>query len=391
MAGIVDENMGLMSGLAQGVQGFLGAYNQTKQRNLENEWRKQQMALELKKAGYAPDESGNLMETPEHQTSREIEETSKRAPLMSQYQMEGNKIAVGDDNQPILSPRAEQDRQLGLMGKKAGFMEKGIDYGDQGGLGGVPTPRQYVTPEQQAKLDEADKKFKASNNLASQRMDISRQGLDIRRANAENMRETRGERVQMTGNQQYAQNMKTTEAALLSANKAAALTEGIANGTLKSTKQLSSDLSANIASLISGGRPATVFGMSHQDFDSAYKRVQNAYAMISGQTPNTMTNAQLKQLSLDIRALQSEYGKQHEAAYKSFSANMPENLKPGLDSRYHTFRQQTGLEQPAQAPQQGLMGQGPQSFEPDVLNYAQKHGISPQEAQQIKIKRTSGQ
>lgn len=350
---------GLLGGIAQGINSGLDAYNSTKQRNVENDYKKKQMDLLMRQAGYLQDpETGALQETPEHLRSRSLKEAGDEATIANNFQLndEGTGLVKGEDHQPIMSDKAQKAQKLGLLKEAASMAEKGVRTkpgSEAAGLLGDTQDQleQYVTPESEAKL-------KATANLANQRLDISRQGLDLRKENSQSMRDTRGERTQMAGNQQYNQVMKPTEDALLSANKAGSLVTGISNGTLKSTKQLSSDLSANLASLISGGRPATVFGMSHQDFDSAYKRVQNAYAMFSGETPNTMTQPQLKQVALDIKALQNEYGKQHEAKFNSFSSNMPSQLQDGLQKRFHTFRQGAGIEQESQQQGAGMMQPG---------------------------------
>jgi hypothetical protein len=165
----------------------------------------------------------------------------------------------------------------------------------------------------------------------------------------------RQQRNQMSANQQYSKEMGPTENQLLSANRVNALVSGINAGQLQSTPQLKSDLSAALAQMLNAGKPATVYGMSHQEFDSVYGRAQRAYQFLSGSTGNSMTDAQLQQLQKDVGALADEYQKQREVKYNSFKQGLPSEVTPGLDQRYQSFTQ--GVASPQS--QKGLIGTTP--------------------------------
>lgn len=345
---MADDLEGL-GAFAEGVKGFMGGYDMSRRRRLEEE--------KLRK----DEEQTALLNK---MKERELKINLAKAGLLE-----------GEDGSYTLTPQEQQKQDLETETKLGLLKKEGIDEAEGPFAEKFARMKLSVTPEQQAKLDSARMKDQSVQRRADQTADLRKQSFDLRKQNVESMMGTRDTRTQMMGNQQYTQNMKASEQALLSANKASSLIDGIASGTLKSTKQLSSDLSANLASLISGGRPATVFGMQHQDFDSAYKRVQNAYAMFSGETPNTMTKAQLQQLSADVKALQHEYGLQHEAAFKSFQANMPSHLQPGLQKRYETFREQTGVDGLSSEDKQAIEWAQANRDKPEAQQILQMHGI----------------
>jgi hypothetical protein len=139
------------------------------------------------------------------------------------------------------------------------------------------------------------------------------------------------------------------------------LVNKVSSGQLQSTPQLRSELSASLGSLINQGQPATVFSMSHQDFDSAYGRLQKGLQFLTASTGNSMSEQQLAQLKKDVGALQSEYAVQHETKYNAFREGMPEQFTPKLDNRYKAFRKGVGIasEGDATANQQAPQVQAP--------------------------------
>jgi hypothetical protein len=172
----------------------------------------------------------------------------------------------------------------------------------------------------------------------------------------------------MRANNSYSHEMKQTEDQLLGANRALELVRKIKSNDLVGTSQLKSDLSASLASMMNGGRPATVYGMSHQDFDSLYARAQHSYGILSGQTPGTITDAQLTQLQKDIEALQKEYSKQREIKFKSFQSGSPDQFQGKLQKRYDQFGQTMGEQQ------------GKPSGKVKVSNGKDSFFVSPQDA-----------
>jgi hypothetical protein len=137
----------------------------------------------------------------------------------------------------------------------------------------------------------------------------------------------------------YHTEMGNTEDQLLAANRVNALVQGITAGDLKGTSQLKSDLSGALASMLNQGKPATVYGMSHQEFDSAYGRAQKALGFLTGETNDTITQPQLEQLAKDVDALKNEYSIQHTAKFNAFNSGLPDGIKPKMLERYNTFRQ----------------------------------------------------
>lgn len=150
--------------------------------------------------------------------------------------------------------------------------------------------------------------------------------------------DSRNVKNEMQANKQYSAEMGGTEKQLLNANKVLRLVDDIESGKLQSTPQLRSDLSAGLGSLINQGQPATVFSMSHQDFDSAYGRLQKVFQFASGTTGNSMTKAQLHQLKLDVTALQNEFALQHQAKWEALREGLPSQFSEKLNNRFEKFR-----------------------------------------------------
>lgn len=179
------------------------------------------------------------------------------------------------------------------------------------------------------------------------------------------------DRLQLQANQKYESTMHNTESQLYAANRVNTLISGIRAGDLVGTSQLKSDLSGALASMLNNGKSATVYGMSHQDFNSAYGDVEKAYGYLSGSTPGTITDDQLSQLGKDVAALKKEYMLQHQVQYNSFSKGLPDSVVPKLNDRFNYFRNSIVDQQPqprAQSSQNTVIpyapGQGPSSSAP---------------------------
>ncbi len=194
--------------------------------------------------------------------------------------------------------------------------------------------------------------LKNQQSIANQRFDMQGQRLGLQ---GQRMAQSNA-KTEMQANQQYSQEMKANETQLLGSKKALSLVEGIKSGKLKSTPQLRSDLSAALGSLVNQGQPATVFSMSHQDFDSAWGRMQSGQQFLTGNTVDSMTKSQLQQLDLDIRAISHELAEQHQTKYEAFKEGVPDQFRSKLDNRFNKFRQGAGLVQTGIVPT-GLVGQ----------------------------------
>lgn len=211
--------------------------------------------------------------------------------------------------------------------------------------------------------------IKNQANQAAQRFDMQGQRLDMQ---GQRMAQTNA-KTEMQANKQYAGEMGKMETQLLGSKKALSLVEKIKSGNLKSTSQLRSDLSAALGSLVNQGQPATVFSMSHQDFDSAWGRMQQAKQFLTGNTVDSMTKPQLQQLELDIKAISNELSEQHQTKYESFKEGLPDQFKPKLDNRFNKFRQGVGL-MPTGIVPTGLVGAqsgGPPPTDPSKMNKEQ--------------------
>lgn len=144
------------------------------------------------------------------------------------------------------------------------------------------------------------------------------------------------------GNQYY-KNMNSTESGLATATKADKIITDIDEGTLQSNKTIRADLTGALATLVNNGRPSTVYGQSHQEFDSAYTRAQDALNFLKGKANSTMPEDQFTQLKADIHALQGMYGEQHENIYQGFRAGLDPSLQPLMDARFNAVRKRYKL------------------------------------------------
>ncbi len=194
---------------------------------------------------------------------------------------------------------------------------------------------------------------------------------------------------------QYGNEMGDTENQLLQGQKALGIINTLKTqnpndpNAIKSSKQLSGDLSASLASMLNQGKPATVFGMQQQEFDSAWGRIQHALQFTSGNTRNSITPDMLNQLGIDINAVKGEIGKQHQIKYDSLKSSLPPQYTGGIDQRFHTFRQGIGLEAPPQ--QQAPAGAATGIVDPGlvrggpglVTGAAQAPGLAPHEMTEL--------
>ena len=192
----------------------------------------------------------------------------------------------------------------------------------------------------QQKSDLAADKNHTTINVAAAHDATSKDNAQTR-ANA-----TMGNAEMRTGMQaagRYQQAMKPTEDGLSAANRAVGLIKDIDSGDLNSNKTLRNDLTNQMASLVSGGRPSTVHGSENAQMDSAYSNVMDKLNFLKGSADSTLPPAQLSQLKKDITALQGMYGQQHENNYLAFRESVPDPLRKPLDNRANMFRARVGL------------------------------------------------
>ena len=191
---------------------------------------------------------------------------------------------------------------------------------------------------------------------------IQRQKVDAMSGKTQTQVQARQDRLQNSANAQYTATMKNTESALQSADRVNNIIGHISSKELKATPQLAGDLSAALASMFNGGKPATVHGMSQQEFDTMWGRSQNLYGKLTGNAVDTITSAQLDQLSKDMMAMKKQYTAQHEQQYKSFASGMADSVKPKLDERYNAFK--SGMTQDHQSAS---------NISPDKIKLALQH------------------
>lgn len=167
--------------------------------------------------------------------------------------------------------------------------------------------------------------------------------VDAAKERAKAIQEVAKTRQGQVANNAYAKELSKPEGALFQANRANDLLEHISAQELKSTPAIASDLNGAVASLINGGKPATVYGMSHQELDSAWARLEKYKGFLSGDAVNTVTDDQLDQMHKDIQAISGNIAKQHENQFLSFIEGQPEATRELLVNRYDKFRKRQGL------------------------------------------------
>lgn len=153
-------------------------------------------------------------------------------------------------------------------------------------------------------------------------------------------------RIGMDANDKYSKELGSAEKQIYNANRILSLTEKIKSAlsnpndpdAVKATQQLRADLSGALASMVNGGKPATVYGMSHQDFDSLYGRAQTLMSKLTGDPQGTMTPEQIQQLENDVKAMREEYGLSHEIAFNAFQEGLPNAVRGPLEKRFKKFR-----------------------------------------------------
>lgn len=190
-------------------------------------------------------------------------------------------------------------------------------------------------------------KYQQAVEVAKARNEGMQQAAETRAAATVKAAELRGatsnDRIQGQASSRYTQNLKTAEQGLIAAHRALDIVDKVDSGELQANKALRADLTGTLASLVGGGKPSTVYGQQHQEFDSAYQNVKDKLNYLQGDAKNTLPPAQLKQLRLDVKALQDLYGEQHRITYEGFRASEPDSVQPKLDQRYNTIRENYGL------------------------------------------------
>lgn len=334
-------NYGLLEGLSEGANSFLNAYQTTKninyQRNLQNLVSGVQQDPNTGQLDYTPAKKLEIQSQAAHAQGL-LDQSNPTSTFSTQMATRRGALAhAGNPNIPENSFEGLPDtgqKELEGLAKP--------DISGQFGLLGKQQMAQVI------------------QNRSDQSM------------------AQRQQRNQMSANTQYSKEMGGTEAQLLSANRVNALIQGIDAGKLQSTPQLKSDLSAALAQMLNAGKPATVYGMSNQEFDSAYGRAQRGMQFLTGTTGNSMTQPQLDQLKKDVNALAGEYQKQREVKYNAFKQGLPSQVTGGLDQRYQTFTGGVGQDM-----NKGMMKDGhPQDSE--AVQWAKANPKDPRAAAILK-------
>lgn len=140
----------------------------------------------------------------------------------------------------------------------------------------------------------------------------------------------------------YDQKQKPIENQLDSADRVLSILDQIKQGKLQGNKAISADISNTLAAMFGGGRP-TVYGASHQEFDSAYGKMENWLNYLKGTANTVIPPEQLEQLGKDLMAMRNEYAIQHQKIHQGFFRSTPDMFKPAIKERYEASRQERGL------------------------------------------------
>lgn len=343
----IDSNLGLLSGLAEGLKQGLLTYQ-----TMQNIRQQRQMTGAMH--GLEQDENGNWVPNAATKTKLAAE-AAKNTYDLNLYKTDSdetkklggvvggliNTVRPGADTSFIngVSGRTLQDVGKDIPALMGGMVKQ--DVSSQGNELKQKLAEMGIEQKQRdlelkkylgekgidSREDIANKRLEEMKDMFGKRMDMQNQRLELM-----------NQRLQMAGNDKYSKEMHGPEDQLLAASKVMSLGKGIKAKDLVGTSQLKSDISAALAQMIAN-KPATVFGMQHQEFDSLWGRTQKILGFLSGETTGTITDAQLTQLMKDVQNLQKEYNLQREIKFNAFKANMPQGLVPGLEKRYETFGQ----------------------------------------------------
>lgn len=299
-------------------------------------------------------------QVPETLSSSDIQ---KYAPLIKSGQtgdVSQYKIQAGNDAKlQQMQQKSEYDKQINDIKNeflKQQLQTKGSQAKDIQGMKG-----EQAENVQGMKSDVMDKRLKMMEDMQKQRQDLQEKRFGLMES-----------RLGMSANQNYSKEMHGVEDQLLAANKALSLVHGIQAKDLVGTSQLKADLSSALASMIAN-KPATVYGMQHQEFDSLWGRAQKALGFLTGETNETITEPQLQQLKKDVVALQKEYGQQREIRWNAYKEGVPQGLVPQLQNRYEKFGQ--GVSQPAPVAAQPQMQAHPQDSQ--AVQWAKQNPNDP--------------
>lgn len=273
----------------------------------------------------------------------------------------------------VLSP----DQQYQLNAARAHFMAdpKGsLQDSDYMGnlakiLGSQQAADQYLSSPIASQALENQNKISIAKEQAKGKVVVAGIGAQGRVDAAGITGGVRSEGNELRANQQYSTNIGKFENTISSSDRALDIINKLKTGEggLKSTPQLRADLSAAMASMFAGGKPPTVYGMSHQDVDTAFTKLQNYNTFITGNPTNTIPSKMLDQMDKDISALKGEYTKNHENMYTSFREGLSPHLQTKLDKRYNKYRSNIGASQ---------MGDG--AAQPQASSTPQAQGASSQ-------------
>ena len=297
MPDVTMPNYGLIQGLANGLKEGLVTYQTMS--NLKHQQKMQELAAGVTRNP----QTGELEPTPESLLKRQAESAKNQ--------------------QEIDMRNPESDLSKRVVGAGRGLLES-----SQAGAG-------QALPENMSAAEFKEISPIVKSDMSGQYGLLGRQMTGQRIDRRLGMQQ---ENMQMKANKDYSNEVGPAEKQLYNANRVLEISNKIGTGDLQSTKQLRADLSSALAQMLSGGKPATVYGMQHQDFDSLYARAQNAQQFLSGTTGDTMTPQQLNQLKKDVKALRDEYALQHKQQYESFKEGLGDSVVPKLDNRFNKVR-----------------------------------------------------
>lgn len=155
------------------------------------------------------------------------------------------------------------------------------------------------------------------------------------------------------------------------------------------TNQQLNNISADVAGLYNNGQ-ATVSGTQHNQYDTLYSKVQGLLQQLTGQPQDAVPDAirqqikdtvqQMRSISSNVAQKNLEFIKKSHPDFTKTNPNYFDDVAKGLANETSQTSGNTTQQQAPTTPGQ--------SFSPDVVQYAQTHGITPAQALSIKQKRT---
>lgn len=187
-------------------------------------------------------------------------------------------------------------------------------------------------------------KFKTATTIAAQRSQATTEAAGISaqgRVDAANVANgpdsVKAQGLALRADKRYQDTVGKSEDAILSARRAGDIIDKISAGDLKSTPALATELQSQLATLFAAKANPTVYGVSHMENNSAFKKLNQYEGFLSGDAINTITPQQLQQMKLDVGAMETEISKQRAIKVSQAKAGMSGKLKDIFQAKADAF------------------------------------------------------